>query len=571
MRKEYLVKKMIRYMVVLIVLLSLVLAVYAFSSYHVLSDELRKEEESILQVYGSTLEGRLTQMDGVLQNLLLQNYNEFKLLKSSSETDRFYALQDIHNYISDVILNDNGIGALVVADTDYDLCVDTQSSTVSYWDREALRQYTLQCAAQSNVPKTWRFVTLNERPYLFKTYVYDGRAVAAYTPTSDFLANIPGGGERAQTLALTDPAGVIIDYIGEGLADSQIGVAVDDLSALWVKTVAHPLADGQVILRLHIQNVLVWNQTRILMAGVLAVILITLVFGALIVRYAQREMVRPMNRMTEAMRRMDAGEYTLRIEGDYGTHEFTHFKDTFNRLMDVIVRLRIQTYEKRIELREMELKSIRLQLRPHFFLNAISTITSLSTQGKTNEIATYVDALSKNIRYMFKSGLHTVPIVEEIRHIENYFTMQECKYPGCIFHFIDLPQRLGHWRIPQMLIQTIIENEYKYAVSVDSVLTLLIHISKETYQGEEMLLIRIEDDGKGYPENVLQYMNGTAPRPENDGERVGLWSIKRMMALMYDRENLIALYNIEPHGCVNLIHVPAVAVHEYREKTSSPA
>ena len=53
-----------------------------------------------------------------------------------------------------------------------------------------------------------------------------------------------------------------------------------------------------------------------------------------------------------------------------------------------------------------------------------------------------MDALSRNIRYMFKSGLHTVPVEEEIRHIENYFEMQECKYPGCIFHFIDLPQAL---------------------------------------------------------------------------------------------------------------------------------
>ena len=92
-------------------------------------------------------------MDGVLQNLLLQNYNNLQLLKSSSETSRFYALQDIHNYISDVMLNDTGVGALVVADVDYGLCVDAQASSVTYWDRYAMRQYTIDSAARRRQPQ----------------------------------------------------------------------------------------------------------------------------------------------------------------------------------------------------------------------------------------------------------------------------------------------------------------------------------------------------------------------------------------------------------------------------------
>ena len=316
-------------------------------------------------------------------------------------------------------------------------------------------------------------------------------------------------------------------------------------------------------LHLRLQSVLVWNQTRILMVVSLAVVVVTLLFGGLIVRYVSRQMVRPLNRMTEDMRRIDGGEHMLRIRDEFGTQEFTQLRDTFNQLMDVIVHLKIESYEKRIALHEMELKSIRLQLKPHFFLNAITTISSLSSQGKNHEIRTYVDALSKNIRYMFKSGLHTVPIEEEIQQIENYFEMQECKYPGCLFHFVELPPALHGWPVPQMLVQTFVENEFKYAVSIDSVLTLLIHITKETFDGEEMLLIRIEDDGKGYPQDVLDYMNGSAPRPADDGERVGLWSVKRIMALMYERDDLIELGNIEPHGCLNLIRVPAASVNEY--------
>jgi len=548
MKKKHLIGRIISYMAVLIVLLAVLLAVYAFSSYSILNGELQTEATNILAVYGEQLKSRVTQMDSALKNLLLQNQVKLQLLKSTEESKRFYASQDIHNSISDAVQTDKSVNAFVVADNDYGICVDGTVKSLGYWDRTALREYTIACASREDIPKTWQFVTLHNRAYLCKMYVYRGRAAAAFTAVDDFLATVPRADGDTQSLILTDANGVIAGFTGNVLTAEQVGMDLNTIKTQGTQAKPYVIAEGQVLLHLRIRSVIVWNQTRIIMAVMLAVIVVTLFFGALIVRYISREMVRPMESMTEDMRRMDGENYTLRINGVYGTEEFTQLKNTFNRLMDTIVHLRIQTYEKRIELREMELKSIRLQLRPHFFLNAIATLSSLGSQGKEQEMKTYVDALSKNIRYMFKSGLHTVPIREEIRHVENYFDMQECKYPGCIFHFTDLPRELEEWRIPQMVIQTFVENEYKYAVSVDDVLTILIHVSQETFGGEEMLLIRIEDDGKGYPQDVLQYMNGDAPHPANDGERIGLWGIKRMMALMYEREDLIELANIEPHG-----------------------
>ena len=85
---------------------------------------------------------------------------------------------------------------------------------------------------------------------------------------------------------------------------------------------------------------------------------------------------------------------------------------------------------------------------------------------------------------------------EEIRHIENYFEMQELNYPDCVFYYIDIPKELEMWKIPQMLIHTVIENEYKYAVEVDQVSDN--SDQKQKYgkkRGEEMLCLSIEDDG----------------------------------------------------------------------------
>ncbi len=567
MQKKRLTHRIAVYTAALIALLVVALAWYAFSSLSILTDELQTEAVSILAVYGGQYQSRVAQMDKLLQNILLQKQTTLLLLKSTSESKRFYAAQDIHNYLQDVVVGDQSVGAFVVADNDYAICVDATTQPIAYADRTALRDYAVAGAAQGEARQGWHIVTLNGKSYLARLYVYRNRVAAAFTATDVFLTTVPVPKKGEQTLILTGEDGAIADFTGNALTRADVGKPLAQVRIGGAQAADYTLADGRLGVHLRIRSVVVWNQTRTLMAVMLAVILATLLFGLLIVRHLRREVSRPMQRMTEDMRRIDGGEYALRIQGEYDTREFTLLKDTFNRLMDVIVHLRIQTYEKRIELREMELRSIRLQLRPHFFLNAITTLSSLSGQGKERELTAYVEALSRNIRYMFKSGLHTVPVREEIRHVENYIQMQECKYPGCIFHFIDLPEELEGWPIPQMLIQTFVENEYKYAVSLDDVLTLLIRISRETLDGEDMLLIRIEDDGRGYPEDVLHYMNGDAPRPINDGERVGLWGVKRMMALMYEREGLIRLQNIEPHGCVNLIRVPAKPRHEYQEKT----
>ncbi|MCE5188537.1 MAG: histidine kinase [Eubacteriales bacterium] len=563
MKKRAFVRQIVLYMVGLVVLLTLVLVVYATSSYSILRAEITQSAENFLQVYGGELKSRVQQMDHILQNLLVQNYSELQIIRSAEESKRVYAAISIKTYLTDQLRSDNTIGAIAVADERYGVCLDASATSLGYWDRAAMRDYAKACSLGEEQAGIWRFILLNGQTYLSKAYVYNGRAVVAFTNTADVLATIPAGDYGEQTFVLTDAQSAVADAVGKELPQLTRGEPLNIVASPRTLVVSYTVSSGQVYLHSVVQNLSVWRQVRSSTAVAMAAILVTIFFGFLLIRYVHRQMILPMNDMTEGMKRIDKGEYNLRIEGEYGTSEFTHLKETFNKLMDEIVHLKIQSYEKIIALKDMELRSIRLQIKPHFFLNAISTLSSMNSQGHGQQIKGYVEALSKNIRYMFKSGLHTVPIREEIRHIENYFDMQEFKYPNCAFHFIDLPAALEDWRIPQMLIQTFVENEFKYAVSVDAVLTVLIKVSTDEHGGQNMLLIEIEDDGKGYPRDVLRYMNGHGKPKSEDGSRVGLWSVKRMLTLMYEREDLLELKNIEPHGCLNRIWIPAEPVHEF--------
>ena len=569
MKKRAFVRQIILYLAALVMLLAVVLVVYAASSYSILRAEIEQSAENFLQVYGGELKSRVQQMDRILQNLLVQNYNELQIIRGPDESKRVYAALSIKSYIADLLRSDDTVGAIVVADERYDVCVDAAATTLNYWDRDAMREYALACAHGLELPVGWSFITLNNRTYLARSYIYSGRTVSAFTSTDDVLATIPPGDYGEQTFVLTDAEHIVADATGEPLPMLEMGQQMNVASSARTLVVSYSVYPNQILLHSVVQNLSVWRQIRSSTAVALATIVFTIFFGFLMIRYVTKQMIQPMKVITGGMERIDKGEYDLRIEGEFETSEFSHLKETFNKLMDEIVNLKIQSYEKIISLKDMELRSIRLQIKPHFFLNAISTLSSMNSQGRGQQIKGYVESLSKNIRYMFKSGLHTVTVKEEIRHIENYFDMQAFKYPNCAFYFIDLPAELEGWRIPQMLIQTFVENEFKYAISLETVLTVIIKVSLSERNGQQMLLIEIEDDGKGYPRDVLRYMNGHGKPRTEDGSRVGLWSVKRMMSLMYERDDLLELRNIEPHGCLNRIWVPAEPVHEFTDEAKA--
>ena len=71
------------------------------------------------------------------------------------------------------------------------------------------------------------------------------------------------------------------------------------------------------------------------------------------------------------------------------------------------------------------------------------------------------------------------------------------------------------------------------------------------------------------PDILKKYSNFLKIRKirfQRQGERVGLKSVKRMMELMYEREGLFTISNIEPHGCKNTFRIPAHAVQEMKEQ-----
>ncbi|MDW2798468.1 histidine kinase [Clostridium boliviensis] len=560
--KKSFIRIFLQYLMALTGLILAVIGIFMISSFEILNNEIKESSNAFLKIYSNEFDNSITELNGLLKSIASQKVDIAKI-KSSNENERSLAGISLHGYLKNIFANNNVADAIIVFEKNNGTCLDVVRSSVTYDQKKNIREYTSKSIEDKTIESNvWNFIKLYNKTYLYKIMKTNDQAIAVYVDSDNLLTALGEEENGNRSMLLVNQEGSIGKIWGNETKDIIAGHNIMEINSNNYYSIHKSIVENQLTMYCFKSRSDIFQQTHSSMILVIIVSLITFLFILFLLKYSKKEIATPMKIMNHDMRRIKDGEYNNRITAEFSTREFQMLKDTTNQMIDEIVGLKIQSYEKKIELQDMELYSIRLQLRPHFFLNALTTISSLSSQNKNEEIRQYINALSRNIRYMFRAGFHTVTVREEIRHIINYFEMQELKYSDCIFYLIDMPSELEEWKIPQMLIHTFIENEYKYAVSIEETLTILIKISKQEIDNEEMLLIEIEDDGKGYPKEVLDYMNGVTRKATDKGTRIGLWGIKSMMELMYDRTGLVVLENITPHGCINRIYVPQKVKHE---------
>lgn len=540
---------------------SVLLIIFAVSVYSAARKETDIAAENFLHIYATQIENRIQKVDMQLTTIINED-EDLQLLESEDEAKRHYASVRLAQSINDIINIDQSADIFVITEADHNICIDAKADNLPYADKNSLRSMFMDYAEPGRQTDGWKFQKIGDAFYLYRAIVSNRRVTAAAISAESLLKTVSLRDVDTYGFVLTDADDMVKAYAGYPLFDHEVDIRIDALRAVRNLENREEMLNGRVRLYSYESRTNVFRHLYKNAIFILAVIALLCVFDLYFMGTERKQIIQPMQGMIQDMERIRGGDYELRVEERGDNQEFSLLSRTFNQMMDEIVNLKIRFYEKQLALSDAEQKYIRLQIRPHFFLNAMTTIAGLSAKKKNAEIEKYINALSKNIRYMFSSGLHTVSVKEELHHVENYFEMQEMRYAGCIFYFIEMPEELEDWQIPQMLIHTLIENEYKYGISQGHSLMVLIKASVAVYDGEDMLLIEIEDDGKGYPEEVLTAINQDRAQQKEDGTRVGLWSVKRLLELMYDRKNLFLISNVEPHGALNQIYIPRRPVNE---------
>lgn len=545
---------------ILLVLVTALVAVILLLAYRNAKARQKADLDRYLTIVRTDIDNQIRTANHCLSEIVYDN-GDLALLRSNTEADRQYAAIRMAQFLHECIRNVGGVDSLAVALGDTNICVDARNQKIRMEEQTQLKDFAMDYAISGTQTGVWNLLRCDEQVYLYRSLLLRNRAVMGYIRMDTLLENIPNSLLEKYGFLLADSSGNILS--AAGIVPGQTVAQLQNREVVMLHTAIVPDV-LEVYVCQNAREAVGLFQTAALFLFVL--LLILLCFSVFYTLLIHKELLRPMEAMTRDMAQIRNGQYSLKIETASDSEEFQTLVDSFNVLLSEILELKIQHYEKQIALLDAQQRYIRLQLRPHYFLNAMSTIVGLSRAGENQKIEDYISALSKNIRYLFSTGLHTVPLSEELRQVENYIKMQELKYPDCILYFIDAAEDAKSWPVPQMLIHTIIENEYKYAVHSSQQLMVLMNLHVVQQDGEALLLIEIEDNGKGYPDSVIQAINSDSATPQSrSGNRVGLWSIRRLLELMYDRTGLFQLDNVEPHGAMSRIYIPKQPIHEMKD------
>ncbi len=185
-----------------------------------------------------------------------------------------------------------------------------------------------------------------------------------------------------------------------------------------------------------------------------------------------------------------------------------------------------------------ELALLKSQISPHFFFNTLNNIYSLI--GRNNEDSKdAVIKLSKMMRYVLnESGNNNQLLSDEIEFMNNYIDLMKLRIGAKTRLNVNFPTEYKNLMIPHLLFISLIENAFKYGISVQD--ESYVNISLEC--GENSILFKCEN---GLPESNY------GPIFASTG--IGLENLKKRLSLLYPGRHELEINKVKNKFEVKLI------------------
>lgn len=180
--------------------------------------------------------------------------------------------------------------------------------------------------------------------------------------------------------------------------------------------------------------------------------------------------------------------------------------ETANKVDPNIARLSIEKEILEKKIIDLETKNMSLVINPHFLFNTLNCIARIAYFEKSHTTEELIYCLSDLLRYNLKQQdqLHTIS--SEIDNIEKYLYIQKARFKNRLEYTIDVPKKIMAYRIPNMVIQPIVENALIHGITPKREGGKINIIAKEF---EQEIIISVEDNGNGFSKDVLNKIHDT--------------------------------------------------------------
>ncbi len=113
-----------------------------------------------------------------------------------------------------------------------------------------------------------------------------------------------------------------------------------------------------------------------------------------------------------------------------------------------------------------QLAMLRYQLNPHFLFNTLNSISTLVLLKQTERANTMLSRLSSFLRYTLVNEAEAqVTLAEEVETLKLYLEIEKMRFEDRLRPSFDVDPAAEKARLPSLLLQPLVENAIKYAVT----------------------------------------------------------------------------------------------------------
>ena len=125
-----------------------------------------------------------------------------------------------------------------------------------------------------------------------------------------------------------------------------------------------------------------------------------------------------------------------------------------------------QLLQLEIQASSAQLAMLRYQLNPHFLFNTLNSISTLVLLKETDRANAMLSRLSSFLRYtLINEPTAMVPLHQEVETLKLYLEIEKMRFEERLRPVFDIDPRVADAHLPSLLLQPLVENAIKYAVT----------------------------------------------------------------------------------------------------------
>jgi LytS/YehU family sensor histidine kinase len=183
-----------------------------------------------------------------------------------------------------------------------------------------------------------------------------------------------------------------------------------------------------------------------------------------------------------------------------------------------------------------QLAMLRYQLNPHFLFNTLNSISTLVLLKQTERANAMLSRLSSFLRYtLVYEPTAQVTLAQEVETLKLYLDIEKMRFEERLRTSFDVDPAAAGVRLPSLLLQPLVENAVKYAVTPQEEGA---DISLEARLVGDRVRIVVSDSGQGLNGDVSSTTSSTG---------VGLANIRDRLVQAYGDQQMME-YGSKPDG-----------------------